>query len=73
MTVTEAERQKIIADHEAEKREALRLRMSELGKSKSAKKRKAVIANLMKFARPHRKQDATKKARRKAGTKILGR
>jgi hypothetical protein len=57
MTVTDAERQRIIADHEAEKREALRLRMSELGKSKSAKKRKAAIKNLFEHARPQRAQE----------------
>jgi len=61
MTITEVERQKIIEEHEAEKREALRERMSKMGQSKSAKKRKAAIANLMKFARPERAQEKRKK------------
>lgn len=61
MTITEQEKQKIIDEHEAEKREALRLRMSKLGQSKSAKKRKAVIKNLFKFARPNRAQEKKRK------------
>ena len=61
MTVTESERQRIIDETLAEQKEKLRQRMSALGKSRSAKKRKAAIKNLFSKARPARKQEKRRK------------
>jgi hypothetical protein len=61
MTVTDAERQRIIDEHIAQQKEELRQRMSKLGKSRSPKKRKAAIKNLFSKARPARKQEKRKK------------
>jgi len=44
--VTKAERERIIREHEGKKRENLRARMSRLGRSRSAKKLRAVRQNI---------------------------
>jgi hypothetical protein len=46
MTVTAAERQAIIEEHEREKYQELRLRMAQLGKSRSKKKLAAARKSL---------------------------
>jgi len=46
MTITEAERERVIAEHRREEREKLRARMSRMGKSRSAKKRSASRRNM---------------------------
>jgi hypothetical protein len=61
MTITDAERQRIVDETLAEQKEKLRQRMSALGKSRSPKKRKAAIKNLFSKARPARKQEKRKK------------
>jgi hypothetical protein len=58
MTITEAERQRIIEEERERARQELRERMSKLGRSRSAKKRKAVQNNIKaaheaKYGRPY--------------------
>lgn len=58
MTVTETERQRILDEERERARQELRAKMSKLGKSRSPKKRAAVINNLKaaheaRFGRPY--------------------
>jgi hypothetical protein len=48
MTVTEEERQKILEDFKAKQKRELSERMAKLGRSRSPKKRRAVLKNIKK-------------------------
>lgn len=48
MTVTDAERQQVIADYQREEAEKLRKRLSKAGKRDTPKKRKATLRNIKK-------------------------
>ena len=48
MTISEAERQRVIAEHDQQKKVELSARMSALGRSRSPKKLRAAQANIQK-------------------------
>jgi hypothetical protein len=57
MTVTEAEKQRILYEYEQKKKKELSERMAKLGRTRSAKKRKAALRNVKiaqaaRFGRP---------------------
>ena len=56
MTVTEEERQRIITEHEAQKKEELRLHMAELGRRSTARKRRAARKSIKKARAARRRK-----------------